>query len=394
MTKRHIAVVGAGIAGLTAAIAFALRGFAVTVLEQAPALSEVGAGVQLSPNAAAILDRLGLLEAVAARWQEIDHVSLVSGLSLRPLAQVPAGAFARDRWGAPYGVIHRAALQTVLLDAARSMPDCRILTDSHVEAASPPALCRAIRSTIGIEPDLVVAADGVWSAVRGSMPRGAPARYAGMVAWRLLAHARALPPGIVEHGTTTALLGPGSHLVAYPVDGLDTINVVALVPGNAPANGRHAAAGTTADRDAVAKAFARWHPSIRTLLETAREPTAWPLYEVDETPWRAAGRVIPIGDAAHAMMPFAAQGTAMAIEDAYDLAATFERSGVDALGDFVQRRRERVRRVRARTAFNRFAYHARGPFRFGRNLVLAGRPAERLAGDLDWLYGYRPPGFS
>ncbi|CAK7256100.1 MULTISPECIES: FAD-dependent monooxygenase [unclassified Shinella] len=381
---RSATIVGAGIAGLTAALALARRGIACHVLEQAPALEEVGAGLQLSPNASRILADLGLLEALGARWSEPDHVLLSSGRTLAPLASVPAGAFARKRWGAPYGVLPRAALQAVLLEAVHREPLATLTTGRRIDT---------VEAALAAAPaDLVIAADGVWSALRKDVPGALPARYSGTIAWRFLVPCAAAPP-VLDPRAVTAFLGPRAHLVAYPLAGAQAFNIVALhAHGQAPAAG-WSRSGDAAARSRLLDAFSGWHADLRRLLAEARDPLMWPLFECPDGAWTDGGKVVLIGDAAHAMTPFAAQGAAMAIEDAALLANHLARaSGTSqTLRRFETTRRERVGRVRSRGAFNRFAYHARGPVALGRDLVLSLRGPENLAGDLDWLYGYRTP---
>ncbi|KNY17030.1 salicylate hydroxylase [Shinella sp. SUS2] len=377
-------IVGAGIAGLTAALALARKGIAVHVLEQAPALEEVGAGLQLSPNASRILADLGLLDALAARWSEPDHILLSSGHMLAPLASVPAGAAARKRWGAPYGVLHRASLQAVLADAVSREPLCTLTTGRRIDTAE---------DALAIAPaDVVIAADGVWSALRKAVPGALPARYSGTIAWRFLVPYGAAPP-FLNPRTVTAFLGPQAHLVAYPLAEAQAFNVVALhAHGQTPAAG-WSRTGDAAARTRLLDAFSRWHADIRQMLAEARGPLMWPLFECPDGAWTDGRKLVLIGDAAHAMTPFAAQGAAMAIEDAALLAYRLARTSdmAQALRQFEATRRERVASVRRRGAFNRFAYHARGPIALGRNLVLSLRGPESLAADLDWLYGYRTP---
>lgn len=389
-----IAVVGAGVAGLTAAIAFARHGAAVTVVEQADEISPVGAGLQLSPNATRIIRELGILEPIERLWHEPDHIRLVSGRDLSVLARVPADRFARSRWGAPYGVLHRSVLQKALLDAAAASGACRIVLRRPVRSTSESGLREDIREISGKAPDLIVGADGVWSNVRRVVPDHGTARFSGYVAWRMMLEGN---PGRrpFDRSATTAFLGPSSHLVAYPLASTGTLNLVAIARGRNPGESWDAAEDRAATGLAT-EAFRTWHPDIRAAVGSARETNCWPLFEVAEGSWTNGGDIVLIGDAAHAMMPFAAQGAAMAIEDAFELASALSRSGPKAipgaLTSFVARRRKRIAQVRTRTAFNRFAYHARGPLRLGRDFVLALRGPESLAADLDWLYGYRADG--
>ena len=377
-------IVGAGIAGLTAALALARKGIAAHILEQAPALEEVGAGLQLSPNASHILADLGLLDALGARWCEPDHILLTSGSTLSPLASVPAGAAARNRWGAPYGVLPRAALQAVLLDAVGRQPLCTLTTGRRIETAE--------EARAAAPADLLIAADGVWSRVRQAVPGALPARYSGAVAWRFLVPYGAAPP-FLNPRTVTAFLGPRAHLVAYPLAEMQAFNIVAIhdLP-QAPPQGWSRTADAAAQKN-LTTAFAGWHADIRRLLQAAQNPLMWPLFACPDGAWTDGQNTVLIGDAAHAMTPFAAQGAAMAIEDAALLANRLaEASDLgQALRRFETTRRERVAKVRSRGAFNRFAYHARGPLALGRNLVLSLRSPENLAADFDWLYGYRTP---
>ena len=382
-TVKTTTIVGAGIAGLTAALALARKGIASHIIEQAPALEEVGAGLQLSPNASRILADLGLIDALRARWTEPDRILLASGLSLSPLASVPAGVSARNRWHAPYGVLHRASLQAVLLDAVRREPLCTLTMGERIETAD---------AALAIAPaDILVAADGVWSRLRQAVPGALPARYSGNVAWRFLVPYDTAP-AFLDPRAVTAFLGPHAHLVAYPLAEVQAFNIVAIhAQPEAPAEG-WLRRGDSTTRARLLNAFATWHTDIRRLLPDAKDPLVWPLFGCPDGAW-TDGRTVLIGDAAHAMTPFAAQGAAMAIEDAALLAERLATATdkTAALGSFEKTRRARVARVRSRGAFNRFAYHARGPVALARNLVLSLRKPEDLAADFDWLYGYRTP---
>lgn len=388
MTARTVAIVGAGIAGLTAALCLARKGIASHLIEQADRLVEVGAGLQLSPNASHVLSTLGLLPALEKRWTEPERIAIASGRSLKPLAHVPVGADARRRWHAPYGVLHRATLQQVLFDAARENPLIGMTLGVRMEGYDRAA---EIADLIGVRPDLTVAADGVWSTMRAGVPGAANARFSGNIAWRFMVpFARA--PRFLDPRAVTAFVGPSAHLVAYPLTDANAFNIVAIHKGPAfISHGweMHAGqAGATFRLDA----FSGWNKDIVALLSLAEKPLAWPLYECGDGRWFDGNDLVLIGDAAHATTPFAAQGAAMAIEDAAELAqAVANASEVrSALAGFETQRRQRVRRVRARADFNRFAYHARGPVALVRDVVLGLRSPERLAADLDWLYGYRP----
>lgn len=390
MAAQNIMIVGAGIAGLTTALAFARNGHDVDIVEQAASLSEVGAGLQISPNASRILIELGLGDALLEAMTCPREISLVSGRSLRKITHVPCGDFAARRWGAPYGVMHRADLQTLLLNAVQGDPRCHLHLGQRLDAGG----IEALGDRLGIpRPDLIVGADGVWSQIRSMVPGALPPRFSGQVAWRFVLPVEATRKAL-DPNNVTAFLGPKTHLVAYPLEKGAAINMVAITKGKDPGQS-WAERERPADRMELLRAFGDWHPDLISLLRQAPEMTWWPLFSVADGRWSNDAGTILIGDAAHAMTPFAAQGAAMAIEDGYELAQAVPQSSgglAKAVAEYETRRRVRIGRARQRAAFNQFAYHARGPVQLGRDLVLALRKPESLAADLDWLYGYRATG--
>lgn len=384
MTTGSVAIAGAGIAGLTAALAFARKNIRVDLVEQAAVLSEAGAGLQLSPNASRVLATLGLLPEIESAWVEPEAIRLLSGSTLKLRTTVPAGKFARQRWGAPYGVIHRARLQRILLAAVAKNPLCTLHTGQRLSTND----IAAIGNITGRNPDLIIGADGVWSQMRNSISGSGKPRFSGHVAWRFLCETKDGPALPLAGDGVSAFLGPGAHIVAYPLNRSGLFNVVAIVSDADPGQGWDHANEERAHR-ALLDAFSRWHPAIAKLISGASSPTRWPLYEVADGRWHDGQSAVLIGDAAHAMTPFAAQGAAMAIEDGFELAELAAAHALPrALCLFEESRRPRIARVRSRAAFNRFAYHARGPVRIARDLVLSARSPQSLAKDFDWLYGY------
>lgn len=382
MTPEHAVISGAGIAGLTAALSFARSGIHCDLYEKAPELAEVGAGLQIAPNASRILDVLGVLPALESVWNEPERIDLVSGSSLKRLASVPVGASARARWGAPYGVLHRATLQQALLAAARNHP----LIELHLGTPlDPVAGSLPVRAQNG----LVVGADGVWSRMRGVIPSSPTPAFSGNIAWRFTVPG-AEAPSFLDVSAVSAFLGPDAHVVAYPLTEIGGFNVVAITAGNLASETWDAPAGDLR-LDLLMQRFSSWNPALRALVEGAREPRFWPLYQAGDGFWHNGLDTVLIGDAAHAMMPFAAQGAAMAIEDGYQLAHSIEAANTlpEALKGFELVRKTRLARARKQTDFNRFAYHATGPTRIARDLVLKMRTPQSLAASLDWLFGYR-----
>ncbi len=385
-----VLIAGAGIAGLSAALAFAQRDFTVEVFEQATTLSAIGAGVQLSPNATSVLARLGVLPALRAQAVAPPAIVLRDAATLAVIARVALRDFAEHRWGSPYLVTHRADLQTALLDIVAASPLIRVTYGARIISHdSRDAQVRAIvevgERRLSEAGKLLVGADGVWSGLRQEQ-----SLFTGEVAWRRTFPATEdIARNIVPEQTVNAFLGPGFHLVAYPMRAGREVNLVAFITG--PALARHWSAA--ADPSPLVARIANIAPLLRNLMRSPDDWEAYPVHTVRRTQaWTTPGLAL-IGDAAHAMTPFAAQGAAMAIEDGYTLAAAV--AAADAHGDmkaalsgWEASRRARVDRVRKRGAFNKFAWHARGPVATARNAILKLRSPDSLADDMDWLYGY------
>jgi salicylate hydroxylase len=380
-----VVIAGGGIAGLTAALAFHAHGIRATVLERALALDEVGAGIQLSPNATRILDRVGALGHIAAHATRPEAIELKRARDLEPLARIALGAAGERRWGAPYLVLRRADLQAGLL-AAASNAGIETVTGASVaglEAKDGETLTLSDAAGHALaRASLVVGADGVNSAVRASLSGTTSARYTGKLAWRATIDAGPETAKLLPVDCVSVFLHSGLHLVAYPVRAERAINLVAVARGPESA---------TADPSPI---FSRLARPLGELCRGAGPWTAWPIRSVAPGGRWTDGRGIAlIGDAAHAMSPYAAQGAAMAIEDAWVLArcvATMSRA--DALARYDALRRPRVERVAKRGRLNEIAWHAWGPVALGRDLVLGAAGTERLTAGLDWLYGWQAEG--
>ncbi|MCK9554100.1 FAD-dependent monooxygenase [Aquamicrobium sp.] len=396
-----IVIAGAGIAGLTMAIALARRGIACRVFEQAPKLEAFGAGLQISPNAARILTDLGVLPYLRPHTVQPQAVRLKDANTLRELASVPLGKFAEQRWNAPYLVSHRADLQQALLTEARSRPEIEINTGMKLAEVSherPGHVTVSFGDSEGntttAESPLLIGADGVWSASRRFVEWSARNRFSGQIAWRTTIDSNS-PAGeafgrLADSDSVTTFVHASFHLVAYPLRAGAEINLVAFTPAMDIAQSW----AVQAEMSILLYAVARSSPALARLVEMAGHWTAWPLHTVDPAAsWTAPGIAL-IGDAAHAVTPFAAQGAAMAIEDAALLAQyiaepTAPEQGAISLWE--QQRKARLSKVARRGALNKMAWNAAGPVALARNLVLRMRSPQSLATDLDWLYGWRLP---
>jgi salicylate hydroxylase len=387
----EILVAGGGIGGLAAAVACARVGCRVRVLEQAPAFSEVGAGIQLGPNASRILSRWGLERAVmqvAARPAQVRVLSAVSG---EEIAQMAMGEEFVQRYGAPYVTIHRADLQQLLLQAAQNA-DVGLSLGARVTQAEEQGVRILVRAgEADLSADGLVVADGVWSRLRAQVAGDAPARATGHLAYRALAPMVALPKE-VRTADVIVWFAPRMHVVCYPVRAGEYLNVVAIVESSprdlAPQDWDQI--GTTAD---LLRAIGPLDGPLRTLIEALPGWRLWALHDRDPVPsarGMARGRMALLGDAAHPMLPYLAQGAGMAIEDAAELAGQLQRGDAGSLPDAFQRyaesRWKRCARVQAGARRNAFIFHAGGIIQWGRDMSLR-LLGERLL-DQPWLYGH------
>ncbi|TPE53213.1 FAD-dependent oxidoreductase [Amaricoccus solimangrovi] len=385
---RDVLVVGGGIAGLAAAAALARRGARVRVLEQAPELAEVGAGLQIGPNGVAVLEALGLGEAAARRASAPEAIELTDRGG-RLVARVPMGAAALARHGRPYWQFHRADLLDLLEGAARRA-GAEILLGARVARFETGDGAPRLRTEAGerFEADLVVAADGARSRARSALFGGGAPRYAGAVAWRALVPAERLAR---PHPPVTRLaMGPRRHVVSYPLRRGTLVNLVAIEERERRADEGWMNEGDPAELRA---GCAGWAPEVTDLLGAVDRVFLWGLYDHEPlAEWQRDG-VVMIGDACHPMLPFLAQGAGMGLEDAHVLACELDaRTDRDAaLAAFVARRRARAERVQRAAARNGRIYHLGAPgIRRAAHLGLAlmSRLAPgRMLGRFDWLYG-------
>lgn len=392
---KKIVIVGAGIGGLAAALACARAGgMTVQVLEQADTLSEVGAGIQLGPNAVRRLVALGVGDAVRRRAGHPRCLEVRDAVSQRLIGSLPLGATARSRYGEDYLTIHRADLQALLMQAALAQPTVHLQLSTPVnQVRQDDTGVEVVATGRAFRADVAVVANGVWSGLRQQLLGDGPPRRLGHIALRTLIPA-AQWPRTLARDTVTAWLGERMHAVAYPVRGGDDFNLVIIVH-----EGDRIALDDQGDRwngaiehQRVADAVADTHAVLRELVAVAPGWKFWALHgrpPVADPHEMVRGRVGLLGDAAHPMVPYLAQGAAMAIEDAHALGEVLGRAEADALPLALTRwadmRWERVSRVQARSLRNGRIFHATGFLRLGRDWSMR-ILGERLI-DLPWLYG-------
>ena len=396
--SRTIFVAGAGIGGLTVALALAAKGFRTVILEKAERLEEAGAGLQLSPNASRVLTGLGLQSRLAARAVTPDAVSIMSARFGGELVRLPLGDAASARAGAPYWVMHRADLQAALQAEVNEHPDIELRLGCQFEDAVPHAkgLTVVQRSGMARSSEVALAligADGIWSSVRGHLFPKVQPQFSGLIAWRGTLDATQLPREYTSR-RVQLWMGSNAHLVTYPISAARQINVVAVMPGTWNRPG-WSAPGEIGEIKNVFSAE-RWPGAARMMIGAVDDWRKWALFTVPGGGEWTSGAIALLGDAAHAMLPFAAQGAGMAIEDAAVLAkclAETQNEGGPSIPAAMQRyarlRRPRVGRIQRTARQSGRIYHLTGAAALARDLSIRLMGPQRMLARQGWIYDWQ-----
>ena len=388
----HVLVVGGGIGGLTAALALEKHGHKVTVAEQSGVISEVGAGLQLSPNAMKVLNALGVSARVMTDAFRPQAAEMRWGRSGRTVFSIPLRKAATNRWGAEYIHVHRADLINALREELIARAPDSLVLGRRLERYEMQG-GKVVAHFAGgdtIEADLLVGADGIHSAVRTQMLGADEPEFTGCVAWRATAPVTALGKH-VPPPAASVWVGPHRHAVTYLLRRGSLANFVGVVEHKTPGDESWTATGA---KEQALQDFKRWHPSVTAIIEAADSMNRWALYGRKPLPKWSEGHVTLLGDACHPMLPFLAQGAAMAIEDAWALAACLDAEAdvPAALAAYEERRKPRVTRVQAGARSNAKLYHRGNPLtRFGSYvpMAMAARAAPGFVRSrLDWIYSY------
>jgi len=382
---RDVLIAGGGIGGVTAALCLAQQGYSVRLFEQAAEFSEIGAGIQLSPNCTRVLHDLGLETALTRVVFLPEGVEMRDWKSGRVLTSNPLGARVRAAYGFPYYHVHRADLMAVLIEAARAQPRIALNVNARVD--------RVVQTedAVTIEAGgtryhgaLLIGADGIRSVVRSVLFGVDAPTFTGHVAWRALVPTNKLPKGLVRP-ITSAWWGPGKHFVHYYVRRGELVNCVCVVE---KAGWEIESWTERGDHAELKRDFRGWHPDLQRLIDAA-DPDAcfkWALFDRPPMPRWSQGRVTLLGDACHPTLPYMAQGAAMAIEDGAVLARCVN-AGTDVaagLQRYESLRRARTARIQAGSRRNATVFHLRGIKALMRNLAVGRARGQTM----EWLYSY------
>lgn len=387
--SRTVLVAGAGIGGLAASIALANSGFRVVVFERDRTPDTSGAGIQLSPNATRALQKLNALDALAANAVEPHELVVANAINRAILATMPLSIAMRAQFGSTYLVCLRADLHETLAKIAADHPDIELrfgssLTDFAMHSRGVTAQIERDRQSEEVVGTALIGADGIRSQTRTRIHPGTNARHGGMSAWRATIPADALPEDLRDRKQVRVWLGPGAHLVHYPVGDGNRINLVAVTMDK-ETTGSWGEEASAAD---VARQFSSWNEIPRSVIGTASQFRRWSIYEAPLLPFWGKGSVTLLGDAAHGMFPFIAQGAASALEDAVTLGEKLggAEDTAAALRAYERLRLPRTRQMQSAARNVGRIYHLHRPWSHGRDAVIERIGGAGLMRQNEWIY--------
>jgi salicylate hydroxylase len=387
-----ILVAGGGIGGLATALGLAQAGFQVRVLERAAELGEVGAGIQLGPNAFHALDALGVGTAARATAIYVERLRLMDALSADEICHIDLGDAFRARFANPYAVVHRGELHAILLRACRAEPRVVLRTGAEVTGyvQDGGAVTASLADGERVRGAALIGADGLWSRLRGQLVGDGPPRVSGHTTYRSVIPTEQMPEAL-RWNAATLWAGPKCHVVHYPLQGWKTFNLVVTCHDDAP----EPVAGRAVPAEQVVAAFRHLHPMVRSIIGQGRDWRLWVLCDRDPVERWVEGRVALLGDAAHPMLQYMAQGACMAMEDAVCLARAMAGQGgavEPALAAYNAARALRTARVQLLSrAMGEHVYHPASAHAALRTAIMAAKTQAEWRETLAWLYGGEGP---
>lgn len=374
MADSPFLIVGGGIAGLAVGLGLARVGKPSHIFEKALSFDEIGAGLQLGPNAVRALRYLGAWDAVAPHCVAPAEIHVRDGLSGNILQRVRLGAEFENRFGAPYRVAHRADLQNSLLESARSKPSIKLQTNAEVTDVSLFESTLTLKSGKAFAGRAIIAADGVHSLIRNLVTGQPGGKRGGHTLHRGLVAIGAIPAS-ANADAVTLWLYPGGHVVHYSVSNGKHFNIVAAVEE---------------PEISLSAAFQRACKPLAEILAANIKWTKWPALDLAPAPIWSKNRTILIGDAAHAALPYLAQGAAMALEDACVLSNAMRNASEleTAFRDFSRLRFKRTAAIQKRSLQLGRIYHASGVLVWARNALLKATPPKRFINQMSWIYDW------
>ena len=383
-----ILIAGGGIGGLAAAVGLANKGFSVVVLERAPQLGEIGAGIQLGPNAFHAFDALGVGVQARSMAVYIDALRLMDALTAEEITSIDLGDAFRKRFGNPYAVVHRGDLHGVFLKACQAHPniDLRVASEVVDYEQTAERVTARLASGARVEGSLLIGADGLWSKVRTRVVGDGQPRVSGHTTYRSVIPTEHMPEDL-RWNAATLWAGPKCHIVHYPLSGWKLFNLVVTYHNDAP----EPVAGKPVAMEEVLAGFEHVHERAQSIIRHGRDWKLWVLCDRDPVENWVDGRVVLLGDAAHPMLQYFAQGACMAMEDAVCIADSLagQRNDLSAALDTYRRRRMvRTARVQLQSrAIGEHIYHPADAHAAVRNAVMRSKNSEDYYGHLAWLYG-------
>lgn len=386
LVKKHpILVAGGGIGGFAAALCLARQGYPVQLFEQAQEIKEIGAGIQIGPNAFHVFERLGLVEKVTAKASMPESLVMMDGITAEEVVSIPLQGQFRERFQYPYALIHRADLHQIFVDACAVEPNIEVVTGNRVENFTQEGALVTLHTERGdYTGAALIGADGLWSTIRAQIANDGPPRVSGHIAYRAVLPIADVPEEL-RSNTMTLWAGAKTHLVQYHLRGGDLFNLVAVFHSDKYVEGWD----SKGDKEELHKRFCDAAPPVKALLDKIDSWRMWVLCDREPIKKWTSGNVVLLGDAAHPMLQYMAQGACMAMEDAVVLAEEVGRDATDFASAFVRyqnRRYLRTGKVQMSARLYGEFYHAAGVNRELRNQFLRARSLEQTLDGMAWLY--------